>query len=209
MKTKIIVFFLFATTAGAFGQPLSFPEGTPGHVRQFFERFLPIAYYCSGQYAIPASMILAIAALETGYGTADSPLVQLCYNYFSIKGGACPDCCKKVIEYQNERGERVRVKLDACFLRFERPEDSFLAFCGLITEQHRYRNLRSIARWDYRRWANRLKAAGYATDPDYARKLIRIVERYALYRYDPLPAPHPYWPEGIPFVQKNPLPDRR
>jgi LysM repeat protein len=37
---------------------------------------------------------------------------------------------------------------------------------------------------DYVGWAHGLKAAGYATDPGYAQKLISIIERYNLHQYD-------------------------
>jgi len=37
---------------------------------------------------------------------------------------------------------------------------------------------------DYKGWAKGLKAAGYATDKKYPDKLISLIERYKLYRYD-------------------------
>ena len=37
---------------------------------------------------------------------------------------------------------------------------------------------------NYRAWAKGLKKAGYATDPKYADKLISLIDRYELYRYD-------------------------
>ena len=48
----------------------------------------------------------------------------------------------------------------------------------------RYRSLFSLPRTDYKGWARGLKAAGYATNPQYANKLIEIIELYKLYQYD-------------------------
>ena len=36
----------------------------------------------------------------------------------------------------------------------------------------------------YKQWAKGLKKAGYATDPKYPQKLIDLIERYELYKYD-------------------------
>ena len=48
----------------------------------------------------------------------------------------------------------------------------------------RYQSLFSLKNTDYRGWAHGLKAAGYATNPSYATKLINIIELYKLYEYD-------------------------
>src|SRR5690606_11818692 len=37
---------------------------------------------------------------------------------------------------------------------------------------------------DYKGWAKGLSSAGYATDPRYADRLIEIIERYELFRFD-------------------------
>jgi LysM repeat protein len=48
----------------------------------------------------------------------------------------------------------------------------------------RYRSLFSLKQTDYKGWAKGLKAAGYATNPQYANKLIEIIQLYKLYQYD-------------------------
>ena len=48
----------------------------------------------------------------------------------------------------------------------------------------RYRQLFSLKKTDYKGWAKGLKAAGYATNPQYANKLIEIIQLYKLYQYD-------------------------
>ena len=53
-------------------------------------------------------------------------------------------------------------------------------------ERARYRSLFSLNREDYKAWAHGLKAAGYATNPQYAQLLIKIIEENNLQRYDRL-----------------------
>ena len=53
-----------------------------------------------------------------------------------------------------------------------------------LVERDRYSSLFKLNRKDYRSWAIGLKAAGYATDPKYAEKLISLIERYKLNRFD-------------------------
>ena len=172
---------------------LASAQSMPPHVKSFLAEHVKYALACSGQYPIPVSILLAVPALETGYGTTRAAIVTECNNFFSIKGGKGAPCCREVKEYQPSRSGAVLVRLPACFRKFERPVDSYLAFCNLISTKERYAPLRYIPRWDYRRWARELQRAGYATDPAYADKLIQIIERYGLHYYDPLPTPHPYW----------------
>ena len=56
-----------------------------------------------------------------------------------------------------------------------------------------YQVLFKFDRYDYENWANGLKICGYATDANYANKLIKLVEKYNLNQYD-------YWTD--PFRSK-------
>jgi flagellum-specific peptidoglycan hydrolase FlgJ len=53
-----------------------------------------------------------------------------------------------------------------------------------LVNRDRYSNLFKLKRKDYKGWAKGLKAAGYATDPKYADKLISLIERFNLTRFD-------------------------
>ncbi len=53
-----------------------------------------------------------------------------------------------------------------------------------MTERKRYAALFDLDIADYEGWANGLRAAGYATDRKYPDKLISLIERYELYKYD-------------------------
>ena len=53
-----------------------------------------------------------------------------------------------------------------------------------LKERSRYAGLFELGEGDYKSWAKGLKAAGYATDRKYPQKLIDLIERYQLYRFD-------------------------
>jgi flagellum-specific peptidoglycan hydrolase FlgJ len=52
-----------------------------------------------------------------------------------------------------------------------------------MLSQGRYAKLKKYGS-DYKKWAYGLKSIGYATDKSYAEKLIGVIEKYDLYRYD-------------------------
>jgi len=47
-----------------------------------------------------------------------------------------------------------------------------------------YQGLFKLDRSDYESWARGLQMSGYATDPNYAKKLIRYIEKYNLDKFD-------------------------
>ena len=64
---------------------------------------------------------------------------------------------------------------------------------SFLVNKPRYRSLFSLPRTDYRGWARGLKAAGYATNPQYANKLIEIIELYKLINTTQLTASISLW----------------
>ena len=65
-----------------------------------------------------------------------------------------------------------------------KPADSFRDHALFLTGRPRYASLFKLEKTDYKAWAKGLKAAGYATDLQYPTKLIGIIERFQLYKYD-------------------------
>lgn len=125
------------------------------------------------KYRIPASITLAQACLESGNGK--STLAVKANNHFGIK---CHDDWK---------GESIKHDDDApgeCFRKYDSPEESFEDHSKYLSAKKRYASLFSLKLTDYKEWAHGLKAAGYATNPNYANELIRIIEDYDLTRYD-------------------------
>ena len=71
-----------------------------------------------------------------------------------------------------------------CFRKYEHPEQSWIDHSEFLTSRPRYADLFKLSSTDYKAWANGLKAAGYATNPQYAERLIKIIEEEQLYLYD-------------------------
>jgi len=123
-------------------------------------------------YNIPASITLAQGILESGSGKGRLSIQA--NNHFGIK---CHDWTGKRIYHDDDRkGE--------CFRKYKEAKTSFRDHSLFLSERKRYSALFNLRKGDYKAWARGLKAAGYATDPKYPQKLITLIERYELYKYD-------------------------
>jgi len=142
--------------------------------KDYVKTFAPLAQSEMETYGVPASITLAQALLESNAG--DSRLAKESANYFGIKcKSKCRGCtCRN---YSDD-------DLYDMFRVFEAPEDSFREHSLLLKNSQRYSRLFDLNPRDYTSWAHGLKAAGYATDKNYAYKLIQIVEALQLDRYD-------------------------
>lgn len=131
-----------------------------------------IAIRQMNSFAIPASIILAQGSLESGNGM--STLAKKANNHFGIK---CHGWKGATIYHDDD-------KKDECFRKYNSPEESYKDHSEFIRYRERYSSLFSLDIKDYRGWAHGLKAAGYATNPNYAQLLINIIEKYSLYKFD-------------------------
>jgi len=139
----------------------------------YIENYSPIAKEEMLQYGIPASITLAQGILESGAGRGE--LSAKSNNHFGIK-------CHK--GWTGERVYHDDDKLQECFRKYKDPKYSFRDHSLFLTQRSRYNDLFKHNKDDYKSWAKGLKKAGYATDPKYPDKLIRIIETYELYIYD-------------------------
>lgn len=141
-------------------------------VEDYIRTYAPIAQEEMKLYDIPASITLAQGILESGAGEGE--LCRIANNHFGIKchewNGA------KVYHDDDARGE--------CFRKYKDPKYSFRDHSLFLTGKGRYAFLFDLDRDDYKGWARGLRKAGYATDRRYPDKLIGLIERYELYRYD-------------------------
>lgn len=142
-------------------------------VYDYINQFKDIAKSNMSQYGIPASIILAQGILESGAGTA--PLSTLANNHFGIK-------CHK--EWTGPSVLWDDDAKDECFRKYAQAGESYRDHSLFLTSRSRYASLFELPRDDYKKWAKGLKEAGYATDPKYPDKLIGIIERYQLHRFD-------------------------
>jgi LysM repeat protein len=139
----------------------------------YIQRYKEVAIREMKQYRIPASITLAQGLLESGAG--QSELARRSNNHFGIK---CADnwTGRRVYHDDDARGE--------CFRAYSDPKESYADHSRFLRNRSRYASLFQLKLTDYKGWANGLKAAGYATDPRYATRLINLIETYELYRYD-------------------------
>ncbi len=141
-------------------------------VERYIYNFAGIAQEEMRLYGIPASITLAQGILESGSGKG--PLTQKSNNHFGIKCNG----------WQGEKVYHDDDELQECFRKYKDPKYSFRDHSLFLYERSRYAFLFDFDRDDYKSWARGLKKAGYATDPAYPRKLISLIERYDLHRYD-------------------------
>ena len=123
-------------------------------------------------YHIPASITLAQGILESSAGR--SALAREGNNHFGIK-------CHS--EWKGPSMLRNDDLPDECFRVYDSPADSFRDH-SLFLLRKRYAPLFDLDPTDYAGWAHGLKRCGYATDPNYATRLISIIELYSLYNFD-------------------------
>ena len=124
------------------------------------------------RYRIPASITLAQGLFESAAGK--SVLVLQGNNHFGIK---CHNWAGPTQYHDDDaRGECFRVYKDA--------RDSYEDHSKFLARQPRYARLFELGQRNYKGWAQGLKQCGYATNPQYANKLIQIIELYKLFDYD-------------------------
>lgn len=140
---------------------------------EYVEKYKAIAIAHMERYGIPASITMAQGILESDSG--NSRLSTSSNNHFGIK-------CKK-----SWTGDRVYHDDDAkgeCFRAYPSVEASYQDHADFLDQSPRYDSLFAYPSDDYRSWARGLKAAGYATAPDYAERLVKIIESMKLYLLD-------------------------
>ena len=139
----------------------------------YISKYSDMAVEQMKKYGIPASITLAQGLLESDAGR--STLATKCNNHFGIK-------C-----HSDWTGRKMYHDDDAkqeCFRCYRNADDSFRDHSVFLVNGARYKSLFELGRTDYKGWARGLKAAGYATSPTYATRLIEIIERYGLDRFD-------------------------
>ena len=135
------------------------------------------------RYGVPASVTIAQAILETGWGRSE--LATRANNYFGIKCApvASPHQvgCVDRETWEHLNGNDVTVA--ASFRRYVSMTDSFLDHGLFLTSRPRYAAAfePGIGADEF---ARRIHAAGYATDPNYSNKLIGLMDQYGLRQYD-------------------------
>ena len=153
-------------------QPLAAQMRKNSVYQQYFDKYSVLAVEQMKRYHIPASITLAQGVFESGAGK--SRLAVMGNNHFGIK---CHGWTGRTLYFTDDAPNE-------CFRAYPSVRDSYEDHSLFLVNGQRYRNLFSLRPTDYKGWARGLKKAGYATNPQYANKLIEIIELYDLHRYD-------------------------
>lgn len=142
-------------------------------IDEYIDTFSEIAQLEMKAYGIPASITLAQGLLESGFGKGELALKT--NNHFGIK---CHTGWEGDYDFHDDdaKGE--------CFRKYNHPMYSFRDHSIFLTTRSRYAFLFDYRTTDYKKWAHGLRKAGYATDKRYPQKLIYLIEKHQLYKYD-------------------------
>ncbi|PSR01446.1 MAG: hypothetical protein BRD50_08765, partial [Bacteroidetes bacterium SW_11_45_7] len=139
----------------------------------YIEKYRNIAVQEMRRTGIPASITLAQGILESGYGR--SRLAREANNHFGIK---CHD------DWDGPSVRKDDDKKNECFRKYNIPERSYIDHSKFLTSRPRYSFLFEYKKTAYKKWARGLMKAGYATNPNYAGELIKLIDKYNLHKYD-------------------------
>jgi len=160
---------------------LHIPAERPPKVDRYLQQYYYLASQLYQKKGIPVAITFAVAGIETDWGR--SYLATAANNHFGIKNHDWegPEFCTYTTEWQDEGGF---LPIKACFRQYSLIAESYQDFGDFLSSRARYQAALDQSRWDYHGWASQIQSAGYATDPFYAGKLLRVIEDYQLYQLD-------------------------
>lgn len=141
-------------------------------VQDYINQYKEIAVSEMVRTGVPASITLAQGILESGSG--NSRLAKYSNNHFGIK-------CKK--EWTGGTVYQDDDIKNECFRVYQTAEDSYRDHSDFLKKRPYYTSLFDLDPKDYKAWAKGLKTAGYATERDYPKNLIGLIEKYDLEQY--------------------------
>lgn len=152
------------------------PDDSPEHISNFVNRLAEPAMAASRASGVPAKLIVGQAALESGWGRREirNPDGTTSFNVFGIKAGANwkgPTTEILTTEYVDGQPQKVRAK----FRAYGSYDEACRDYANLITNNPRYAGVVSASNAEEA--AHGLQRAGYATDPAYGEKLVRIMKK--------------------------------
>lgn len=169
----------------------SFAERTT--VEEYVDYYRDISISEMYRTGIPASIKLGQGILESDAG--NSKLAKGSNNHFGIK-------CKKewtgrTYYHEDDDYNNAGKLIESCFRAYYSSYESYIDHSEFLANRDRYEFLFNYHHTDYKQWAHGLKAAGYATAEGYAEKLISIIERYDLAKYDTYSNPYEVKPINV------------
>lgn len=155
---------------GAVEEPLS--------PKNFVDRLWPHAVEAASGLGVSPHLLLAQAALETGWGKSELKTADgsSSFNLFNIKAGSRWEgktVSREVTEYVNGKS----VKQTQTFRAYDSVAEAFEDYAGLLKNNPRYAG---VLNQDAEGFISGLQKGGFATDPAYGDKLRRIMTGTAL-----------------------------
>lgn len=165
-----IIFFLFSREE----QPT--PDESTAYQQIFIDEIASEAKLLQKSTHLFASITIAQAILESDWGRSD--LAVEANNLFGIKGVFNEESS---IMPTDEYIDGERVTIDDSFKKYETIQESMIDHMEFL-KGSTYEDIKTSK--NYREAAVALQNGGYATDPDYAEKLIQLIEEFNLNKYD-------------------------
>ena len=173
----------------------AFAQNEISRAAAYIKQFSQIAIAEMIRTGVPASITLAQGVLETGGGQSD--LASIANNHFGIK-------CKS--EWKGETYLHDDDAKNECFRKYPSVEASFQDHSDFLRARPNYAFLFKLDPTDYEGWAKGLKKAGYATNPLYPQKLLKIIVENNLQEYTLLALQGKTANESQIFTAKNEMP---
>lgn len=156
-------------------------ENAPASASEFIERVAPGSVEAQKKYGVFASISIAQAILESGWGS--SGLTTKANNLFGVKADSSWSGAFVEMETREVYNGQETI-IVARFRAYESWKHSLEDHGVFLVENSRYAQYGLFRANDYIGQAYALKEAGYATDPNYPMLLISIIQEYGLYKYD-------------------------
>lgn len=168
MKRYLLLLLTTVIIAPAFAQNAAYTERAAAYIAQYKDW----AIAEQQRSGVPAAITLAQGVHETNAGASE--LATNANNHFGIK-------CKK--EWTGETYSYTDDAPDECFRKYKSALQSYRDHSDYLRSGKRYASCFALDARDYAGWARELKKCGYATNPVYAQKLIKIIEDFHLQDY--------------------------
>jgi len=151
-------------------------DWTPASPQAFADELRPYAQRAAAKLGVSENLLIAQAALETGWGQKVMPRNDggSSFNLFGIKANASwqgDKASTATLEYRDGVAQRER----ADFRAYSSLQQSFDDYVSFVSEQPRYSDALNAS--DDKSFVETLQHSGYATDPAYAEKILAVKQR--------------------------------
>lgn len=154
------------------------PSQATSPQQDFVRRMAPHAVQASQETGVPTHLVMGQAALESGWGRREIRLPDgsTSFNLFGIKaGGNWNGKVAEVVTTEYHNG--VASKQVEKFRAYSSYTEAFSDYAHLLRDNPRYAQVLQSGQGSPPELARALQRAGYATDPNYADKLVKVMNR--------------------------------